>query len=78
LIRGARLDGPELLGFNGTKLPDPELRIAPGETVHWQRQPPGSRGNPSAVRVTAPGCYGFQIDGTSFSRVVVVTVDPQR
>lgn len=78
LIRGARLDGPESIGFNGRRQPDPELRIEPGQTVHWRGQPPGSRGVPSAVRVRAPGCYGFQIDGTSFSRVVVVTVDLQR
>lgn len=77
LIRGARLDGPELMGFNGGTVPDQELRIAPGQTVRWQRQPPGSRGIPSGVRVAAAGCYGFQIDGTGFSRVVVVTVDLQ-
>jgi len=75
LIRGRRLDGPQKLGFNGGKLPDPELRIEPGETVTWQGQPPGSRGIASGVRVVAPGCYGFQIDGTSFSRIVVVIVD---
>jgi hypothetical protein len=75
LIRGARLDGDETIGFNGDKLPDTELRIAPGQTVSWDRQPRGSRGVPSGVRVTAPGCYAFQMDGTSFSRVVVITVD---
>lgn len=75
LIRGARLDGPGTIGFNGGRQPDAELRIASGETVRWDRQPPGSRGVPSAVRVRAPGCYGFQIDGTGFSRTVVATVD---
>jgi hypothetical protein len=33
---------------------------------------------PSFVRVIAPGCYGFQIDGKKFSRIVVVTVDLAR
>jgi hypothetical protein len=75
LIRGRRLDGSESMRFNGGKLPAPELRIAPGETVSWAGQPAGSRGLASGVRVTAPGCYAFQIDGTSFSRTVVVTVD---
>jgi hypothetical protein len=77
LIRGARLDGSESVGFNGYKQPDPELRIEPGQTVHWAGQPPGSRGVPSGVRVRTPGCYGFQIDGTNFSRVVVFVADLQ-
>jgi hypothetical protein len=72
LVRGRRLDGPQSLGFNGRKRPDPELRIEPGETVTWTGQPAGSRGVPSGVRVRAPGCYGLQIDGTNFSRVVVI------
>jgi len=40
-------------------------------TVSWEGQPPGSRGIPSGLRVRAPGCYGVQIDGTNFSRVIV-------
>jgi len=42
----------------------------------WGRGPgqaSGSRGRPSYVRVRAPGCYAAQIDGTSFSRVIVFT-----
>jgi hypothetical protein len=74
LIRGRRLDGSQSLGFNGRRLPALELRIGPSDTVSWQGQPPGSRGVPSSVRVRASGCYGAQIDGTSFSRVVVFTV----
>jgi hypothetical protein len=74
LIRGRRLDGPEWLRFNGRRLPPRELRIEVHETVVWQGQPPGSRGVPSSLRVPAPGCYAVQIDGTTFSRVVVFTV----
>ena len=74
LIRGRRLDGPQRLGFNGQRLPERELRIDRGMTVSWEGQPPGSRGVPSAVRVRAAGCYGAQIDGTSFSRMVVFKV----
>lgn len=73
LIRGHRLDGPQPLGLNGARLPDPDLRIKPTDTVAWQGQPRGSRGVPSSVRVRVSGCYGVQIDGTSFSRVVVFT-----
>ena len=74
LIRGRRLNGTQRLGFNGQELPDRELRIERGMTVSWQGQPPGSRGVPSAVRVRAGGCYGVQIDGVGFSRVVVFRV----
>jgi hypothetical protein len=75
LIRGRRLDGPQWLRFNGRSLPPRELRIKPHETVAWEGQPVGSRGVPSSVRVRAPGCYGVQIDGTTFSRIVVFTAD---
>jgi hypothetical protein len=74
LIRGARVDGPETLGFNGTATPEPELRIEPGETVSWDGKPRRSRGVPSGVRARTSGCYAVQIDGTSFSRVVVFSV----
>ncbi len=75
LIRGHRLDGPQSLGFNGRRLPARELRIEPWDSVSWQGQPRGSRGIPSGVRVRASGCYGVQTDGTTFSRVVVFTVE---
>jgi hypothetical protein len=76
LIRGRRLDGPQSLGFNGDKLPAAgELRIESWDTVSWKGQIPGSRGIASTVRVRTPGCYGVQIDGTTFSRVVVFTVE---
>jgi hypothetical protein len=54
---------------------EPLLRIGRFDSVSWAGQPQGSRGIPSEVRVLTPGCYGFQIDGTNFSRTVVVTVD---
>jgi len=70
LIRGRRLDGPESLRFNRGRRPR-ELRINRNATVSWEGQPPGSRGGPSIVRIRASGCYGVQIDGTTFSRIVV-------
>jgi hypothetical protein len=78
LIRGRRLDGAGWLGFNGTRVPNRELKIEPYDTVSWSGQRPGSRGVPSGVRALEPGCYGVQIDGTRFSRVVVFTVDLAR
>jgi hypothetical protein len=74
LIRGRQLDGRHTMGFNGGKLPRPELRIHAYDTVSWSGQPPGSRGVPSGIRVLTPGCYGVQIDGTRFSRAVVFEV----
>ena len=75
LLRGRRLDGPQKLGFDGAELPRFELRISRYQSVTWSGQPPGSRGVPSGVRVLVPGCYGVQLDGTSFSRIVVFRVD---
>ena len=74
LLRGRRLTQPQSLGFNGGKLPASELRIESYDSVSWSGQPRGSRGIPSRVRVRATGCYGVQIDGASFSRVVVFRV----
>jgi hypothetical protein len=75
LIRGGRLDGPGWLGFNGTRVPKDELRIEPYTTVSWSGQPAHSRGIPSGVRALSSGCYGAQIDGKTFSKVVVFTID---
>jgi hypothetical protein len=78
LIRSRRLDGPEWMRFDAGRLPAAQLRIDPNETVSWEGMPEGSRGRPSGVRARAQGCYGVQIDGTTFSRVVVfkVTLTP--
>jgi len=71
LVRGRQLDGPYRVRFDRGSLPPLELRIGAGESVYWTRQPLGSRGRPSYTRLRAPGCYGYQIDGRSFSRVIV-------
>ena len=78
LIRGRRLDGPQVMRFNGKRRTPAELHIASGQTVSWKGQPPGSRGVPTNVRIIAPGCYGIQIDGTTFSRIIIVTADLAR
>lgn len=71
LIRGRQLDGPHFVRFDRGSKPSAELRISPGESVAWSRQVEGSRGRPSYTRLRAPGCYAYQIDGTTFSRVIV-------
>jgi hypothetical protein len=46
--------------FGRGNLPASELRIAPGQTT-----------KPSFTRVRAAGCYGYQIDGVNFSKVII-------
>ena len=82
LIRGRQIDGRHALGFNGgidqpgtyTAEPPPivALRlVAPG---------PGAAGQwanwPSQTRLQAPGCYAYQVDGGSFSAVIVFRAVP--
>jgi hypothetical protein len=74
LLRGRQLDGRHVMGFTGRRTPLRELRIHATDSVGWSGRPPGSRGIPSGVRVLVPGCYGVQMDGTRFSRVVVFEV----
>jgi hypothetical protein len=63
LIRGAQLDGSNLVRFDrGSPLPAGELRIKPGK---------GTRDRASFTRLRAAGCYAYQIDGTTFSRLIV-------
>jgi hypothetical protein len=75
LIRGRRLDGPGWLGFDGARVPRDELRIEPYDTVSWSGQPRYSRGIPSSLRALSSGCYGVQMDGTTFSNTVVFQID---
>jgi len=68
LIRGRQLDGKERLRFERGSPPPLELRILAGAGyAPWK----GARDRPSYTRVRAEGCYGYQIDGTTFSRVIV-------
>ena len=70
LIRGGRIDAPGQLRF-GSGGAVRELRIPVHSEIEWTGQPRGSRGAPSGLRIHASGCYAVQIDGTSFSRIVV-------
>ena len=62
LIRGGRLEQPGRLRFERGKVPPLEMRIQKAK---------GPRDRPSYTRLRAPGCYAYQIDGTTFSRIVV-------
>lgn len=66
LIRGGRIDAPGLVRFSrgaaGTVPPATELRWPPHGLPQYFD---------SNTRLRASGCYAYQIDGTSFSRVIV-------
>src|SRR5262245_48943374 len=73
VVRGGRIDGAGDLGFSGAGTrPFEALQFASersGATVA------GLKGWPTLVWMTTPGCYALQIDGQTFSRVVVFSVE---
>ena len=74
LIRGGRLDRTGRLRFDtrhGAAEGDahPEERRRAGGRPH--QEDVGQRYRPSYTRLRAPGCYAYQVDGTTFSRVIV-------
>jgi hypothetical protein len=65
LIRGHQIDGPNELRFEHGSDPPRELRFdGPGLGDGWRHQP-------SYTRVSAPGCYAYQVDGVGLSAVIV-------
>ena len=68
LIRGQRIDGSQFVRFELGAPPPLELRIPAGKGT---RSANGARSRPSFTRVRVPGCYAYQIDGLTFSRVIV-------
>lgn len=76
LIRGGRLDGTESVRFGSARDPARLLWLPlEASTVSG-----GWPNYPSYTRLRAAGCYGYQIDGRSFSKVIVfraVIVQPQ-
>jgi hypothetical protein len=73
LIRGHQLTGRWWLGFDGAgRQPYAEMRLlnATANPGHTWRQ------FPTYTRVRAPGCYAYQVDGMTFSTVVVFRAAP--
>jgi hypothetical protein len=71
LIRGARLDRPGPVGFGEQPIVS-ALIIPPGPTLNEASD--GYRTSPGGTYVMSPGCYGVQVDGTSFSYVLVLEI----
>jgi hypothetical protein len=87
LLRGARLDGTGELRFGSyTGAVDqpagvggsPQSEAYAELAYASEGSPPTALTYPSDIRVQRPGCYGLQVDGTSFSEVItfVVTAAP--
>jgi hypothetical protein len=75
LIRGRRLDGTQLVRFDGAgvRMPPKQLRIPTSATLTGNPgvRAAGQRYRPSYTRLLVPGCYAYQVDGTTFSRTIV-------
>jgi len=68
LIRGHQIGGTWWVGFDGLQSrPWSEMRVK--GTGDWL-------GYPSYTRVRGSGCYAYQVDGRSFSRVIVFRTAP--
>jgi hypothetical protein len=73
LIRAWRLDGDGEARLSITNERAAELRIPDGKFRN-RAVAGGWRGFPSALSVSDRGCYAWQIDGQTFSEVIVVRV----
>jgi hypothetical protein len=74
-VRGRQIDGPGEIGFSGPggRRPFEAMQFA---FDRWGLTAAnGERGWGVIVWMTSPGCYAFQIDGVTFSRVIVFRVE---
>ena len=74
VIRGRRLDGPESLGFSGHTGRRPFAAIQ-FPTVGYTIPLGSHKAHSLNVWATAAGCYAVQIDGMTFSSVVVFRIE---
>lgn len=74
VVRGRRIDGQGALGLSGPggRRPFEALQFVAGRSA---AEVAGLTGWPTMVWLSAPGCYALQIDGQTFSRVVVFRVE---
>ena len=64
LVRGAQLDGTKVLRFGLARDSSKQMWWPATSARRW-------RYRPSLTLIPAPGCYAFQVDGATFSRVLV-------
>jgi hypothetical protein len=73
VVRGEPLGGSGSIHVDGSPTNASPLVVPPGPTANTQH---GIRVAPVSTWVTSPGCYGWQVDGLSFSYVIVVAATP--
>lgn len=72
LLRGRQVDGPNLLRFGPASASDQDARLEGADALHtadwrvWRWM----------MRVPAPGCYALQVDGLTFTEVIVFSAVP--
>jgi hypothetical protein len=71
LIRGRKLTGRDGFGFGAGKVPLAEMDVPPGRPGGVGLNPGGWRLWPGYARLRSPGCYGLQVDGITFSEVII-------
>jgi|GEM_PF-3313418 len=72
LIRGRRIDAGGAVGFGEGHTPYDELQLL--DSGQGTSPPPGGREWITFTRARGPGCYAYQVDGTSFTEVIVFRV----
>jgi hypothetical protein len=65
LVRGRQVDGMNEVRFGLAPVPAPEQTISSLADAHA-----------STTRIRAQGCHAYQVDGTTFSRVIVFEARP--
>ncbi len=71
LIRGRKLTEPSGLGFGAGKIPLAEMDVPGGAAGGVGLNPGGWRLWSGYARLRSPGCYGLQVDGTTFSEIII-------
>lgn len=74
LVRGRQVDGRHRIRFGLGASPSGEFQFR----SRYSFEASGWRQRSSAVRIDAPGCFAFQIDGRAFSNVIFFTVRKTR
>ena len=72
LIRGGRLDGSGLLGFETGAEPPHQLLLdaSAAGSAEW-------RSRASYTRLRSPGCYIYQVDGLNFTETIIFEAKAQ-
>ena len=79
LIRGYAIDGSQhRVRFGAAIHPYAAMQLPPGRGGSTTTTQGGWRNWPSFTRVSAPGCYAWQIDGRNFSYTINLRVVRQR